>query len=104
MEVSNEALNLDMIPAHAQDKVSRFAHTFNGYEYAETMEQCGEIMRRVEKAMSDQQTDELTLSDIRATLFYYYRALRHGGQEQEDARVEQFLALIRDRVEKGLIE
>jgi hypothetical protein len=98
-EISNEDLKSEMIPVDAKDKVVSFAHSFNGYEYGGTMPECGKIAKKVKQAMVEQKTAGLTLSEIRASLFYYYRALRHSGMEQEDQVVEHYLALIRERVE-----
>ena len=98
--IKNQDLKLKDIPKTIEEDIPSFSHTFNGYEFAGSFEGCSDISMKVKAAINNNTTKHLTLSELRTSLFFYYRALRHGG-EPEEARVDQLLALIRERVEDG---
>lgn len=98
--IKNEDLILDEIPMTLDEgDVSHFSHTFNGYEYGGSFKGCADVSKKVQTAINEKETELITLSELRACLFFYYRALRHGG-EPDKSRVDNLLHLIRDRVQK----
>lgn len=76
--VSNQELSLGDIPRAdaSYNEVVRFGHTFNGYEQMGSFEACAAVAH-------SQKHD--TLSELRACLFFELRALRHAGDEPEEA-------------------
>ena len=97
--IKNEDLTLKAIPKTLEEGGGPFSHTFNGYEFGGSLEGCADISKKVKAAINNNTTKHLTLSELRTSLFFYFRALRHGG-EVEKAKVDQLLALIRERVEQ----
>lgn len=97
--IKNEDLTLKTIPKTLEEGAASFSHSFNGYEFGGSFEGCADISKKVRAAINNNTTKHLTLSELRTSLFFYFRALRHGG-EPEKAKVDQLLALIRERVEQ----
>ena len=95
--IKNEDLVLAEIPRTLEEGASHFSHTFNGYEFGGSFQGGAAISKKVSLAIKENSTEELTLSELRTSLFFYYRALRHGG-EPNKARVDKLLELIRERV------
>ena len=101
--IKNEDLILEEIPSSLEEGGSYFSHTFNGYEFGGSFKSCADISKKVQEAINESNTKELTLSELRTSLFFYFRALRHGG-EPEKSRVDNLLKLIRERVTENKLE
>lgn len=101
--IKNEDLRLDEIPKTLEEGGSYFSHSFNGYEFGNSVQGAAEISRKVREAIKENKTEELTLSEIRTCLFFYFRALRHGG-EPDKSRIDKLLDLIQERVQNGKLE
>ena len=102
--IKNEDLQLDQIPQSADEDVHHFAATFNGYAAAGSFEACAEISQKVMNAIASDETENLTLTELRTVLFFTYRASRHTGEPPEAATVKTLLSLIRARVEVERVE
>lgn len=102
--IKNEDLKLDKIPKSLEEGAVHFAHTFNGYEFHGSFQKCGDVAKKVNKAIEQNETTELTLSELRTAIFFYFRAMRHGGTEPDKSIVDKFLNLIRDRVEQERLD
>jgi len=102
--IKNENLILDETPYSLEEGGSYFAHSFNGYEFGGSFKGCSDISKKVQKAIKENQTENLTLSEIRTSLFFYFRALRHGRAEPNKIRVDKLLSLIRERVGNKKLE
>lgn len=101
--IKNEDLTLEDIPSSLEEGGSYFSHTFNGYEFGGSFKGCADVSNKVEDAISKDNIEELTLSELRTSLFFYFRALRHGG-EPEKSKVDKLLGLIRKRVSNNKLE
>jgi len=101
--IKNEDLILEEIPSSLEEGGSYFSHTFNGYEFGGSFKGCADISKKVREEIIKNNTKELTLSELRTSLFFYFRALRHGG-EPEKSRVDKLLKLIRERVAENKLE
>jgi hypothetical protein len=71
--IPDEALRLGDVPPPDADweEICQFAHTFDGYEYWGSFKRCVEI--------ANQRLDS-TLAELRTSLFFAFRAQRHGGE------------------------
>jgi len=102
--IKNEDLKLEEIPKTLEDGGSYFSHSFNGYEFGGSFKGCADISKIVQESIEVNKTEGLTLSEIRTSLFFYFRAVRHGGGEPDKSRVDKLLNLIRERVENKKLE
>jgi hypothetical protein len=59
--------------------VNRFAHTFNGYDWAGSLEQLAARYRQVHRSWLDGGLLPDDADGLRAYLFFWFRADRHGG-------------------------
>lgn len=82
-------------------ELSEFAHTFNGYEFAGSLEACAAIHSRVRMAYEAELLNEHELDDLRTALFFVFRADRHMGMGMDGATeafvralVEQIRAIV----------
>jgi hypothetical protein len=95
MEISNADLRLENIP-HADaewNAIAEFSLTFNGYEYWGSFGKCAEVAR---------QPVIETLTELRTSLFFIFRAIRHGGYgptEKDIEKVKSRLVDIRAKVQ-----
>lgn len=82
--------------------VIAFAHTFNGYAYGGAPHQLGSIVDDIQQHWRDGDGLPSDLDRLRACLFYWTRAHRHGGGDPittDDADwLNALLAAIRDRL------
>ena len=93
-EISNSQLTQAQIPDPDGGLKGwvRFAHSFNGYEYAGSLEACAAIANGG-KASS--------LSELRCALFFEARRDRHsGGYTDVTPTVRDLLRRIKDKVEQ----
>lgn len=102
--VKNEDLKLEEIPKVIEEGGLQFAHSFNGYEFSGSFQGCADISKKVRDAIKENSTEELTLSEIRTSLFFYFRAVRHGGGESNKPWANELLNLIRLRVKNNKLE
>ena len=84
------------------DAVVRFAQTFNGYAWGGGPQELGRTVAPVEAAWSDGAALPGSLDLLRASLFLFVRAHRHGGghpmTSDEADWVNALLAAIRQRL------
>jgi hypothetical protein len=102
--IKNEDLKSSDIPKSFEEGSSYFSHTFNGYEYGGSFQGCADISKKVQEAIKENKIEGLSLSELRTNLFFYFRAVRHGGGEADKSRVDKLLNLIRDRMNQGKFE
>lgn len=84
--VPSDRLQADMVPAEldpddkeSQERVARFAHTFNGYARGGGPAALAPIVARIREDWEHAGTLPDDLGDLRSALFFWYRADRHGG-------------------------
>jgi hypothetical protein len=65
--------------AEAVQLVNQFAHTFNGYDWAGSLEQLAARYRQVQRSWLDGGILPDDADGLRAYLFFWFRADRHGG-------------------------
>ncbi len=108
-EIKNEDLLVENIPTIPTNPISReaddFAYSFSGYRVYGSFRACSEASKKVQAAILEGKTEDLILSEVRAALFLYHRALHHCSPVDADYdRVELYLNLIREKVREGKIE
>jgi hypothetical protein len=59
--------------------VNQFAHTFNGYEWAGSLEELGDRTQRVHRAWAAGGGLPDDVDALRGCLFFWFRADRHAG-------------------------
>lgn len=80
-------------------EANRFAHQFGGYLHS--FEATSEVFTKVRAQLQTSQTNELSVDDLVTSLFFHFRAMRHGGTEPDQDFVNLHLALIRKKLENG---
>ena len=92
-EISNNDLTFESIPEAdaAYEDISRFALTFNGYEYSD---QCAEISNIYEKAFQKDGSLPKTLSELRMCLFFEQRRWRHFDELPDQQAMKYIYALV----------
>lgn len=108
--ITNEEVTPALVPDRldpddetSRDRVARFAHTFNGYAHGGGPTRLGPIVVQMRSTWEDHGDLPPGLSDLRAALFYWYRADRHAGsggpRDVDDvAWINALLAAIRAAV------
>jgi hypothetical protein len=59
--------------------VNRFAHTFNGYDWAGSLEELGDRYQHVHRSWLGGDILPDDVDTLRSLLFFWFRADRHGG-------------------------
>ena len=82
--------------------LSWFAASFNGYRYWGSSEKCFDVSRQTHTRSLQQ----LTLTELRTTLFCRYRAICHDGEPTaaDASWARPIIAEIRDRIRRRAIE
>jgi len=78
--------------------LGRFAASFNGYRYWGSFEKCAEVAHHRDKDLST-----LTLTELRTSLFFHFRALKHDDWDvhpRDNQLAQEILVHIRDRVRR----
>jgi hypothetical protein len=65
--------------AEAVQLVNQFAHTFNGYDWAGSLEQLAARYQQVHRSWLDGDILPDDADELRAYLFFWFRADRHNG-------------------------
>jgi hypothetical protein len=101
--ITNEQLKLSDIPNNNDiSGANRFAHSFNGYE--ESLDNSVEIGKLVLSKLKLNETNDLRLTAVRKSLFFYFRRSRCTDYEPEIHLVTTYLNLIRKRITEKDIE
>ena len=79
-EIPNESLTVLDLPSidSSFDELSRFALTFNGYEYWGSLKKCAQVAKRVDAAYAQGQKIPSSMADLRTALFFEQRSIRHS--------------------------
>lgn len=87
-EVSTEHMHLDQIPQPDEtwDAISRFALSFDGYEYWGSLEACGAIANA-------RRHDSLV--DLRTCLFFEQRRYHHFGSAPGASEMEYIRTIVK---------
>lgn len=102
--LKNEELRLKDLSPEAIGGGGWLSGTFNGYEHAGGFQECAEISAHVNSAIENGNTENFTLSEFRATLFFYFRAIRHSNGSPDQAIVNNLVDLMRKRISQGRLE
>jgi len=94
--VNDRDLKLDDLPPAGSNfsLISKFAHTFDGYQEAGSFEQCAEIAKSPNPA---------SITDLRICLFFWFRSMRHTDapvSEGEEKRIRDVVEQIRELLEE----
>jgi hypothetical protein len=105
-EVPNERLNATAVPpvTASWHTIGRFALTLDGYR-AIGQKECGQLANRVngEFARNAASLQSLSLTELRACLFFEQRRFRHFGSEPQGADrdyINALLEAIRSKIKK----
>lgn len=95
--ITNEELQLLDVPKNDDMKgANKFAHTFDGYEKSlEDMVKTGKL---VLSKLKTNEIDSLKLSELRKSLFFYFRQGRFTNHVPGISIVNTYLSLIRNRI------
>ena len=96
--IPNEQLVLERIPDPEADLCGweRFAHTITGYEVMGGFEPCAELAN---------QGTPSTLTELRCSLFFEARRVRHsGGMSTNEEWIRELLRAIRKKLEAGELD
>ena len=96
--IPNEKLELERIPDPKADLCGweRFAHTINGYEVMGGFEPCADLAN---------QGTPSTLTELRCSLFFEARRVRHsGGMSTNEEWIRDLLRAIRKKLEAGELD
>jgi hypothetical protein len=106
-KILNGELNTTNLPPPQAsfDEVSRFALTFDGYEYCGSLKNCTKVANRIAQFYIEGKNLAGSLSDLRAALFWEQRRVRNqccGGlsYDEEEKEREQSLTYMHAIVEK----
>jgi ADP-ribosylglycohydrolase len=72
---------------------NKFAHKFSGYRT--TVEETAKYSRETRNKIENNQIDEVSSSEIAESLFFHFRAVRHGGREPNQKLVNKHLELLK---------
>lgn len=104
-EIPNERLNATAVPPATASWhiIGRFALTLDGYR-AIGQKECSQLAEKVGGEFSRDATSlqRLSLTELRACLFFEQRRFRHFGSEPQDADrdyINALLETIRQRIE-----
>ena len=84
--------------------IARFALTFNGYEWAGSLEGCAELANSTRRAYDhspEHRLPELTLDQLRTCLFFEQRSAHHCDDDPKGECLEYVRALL-DGIREGL--
>nr|BDD44699.1 hypothetical protein 5 [bacterium] len=106
-KITNEDLTIQDIPTPESsfEEISKFALTFDGYEYWGSLKKCADEARRIGRVYAEKKELPNDISTLRAVLFWEQRSIRNaccGGlsRDEENALIEDSLSYMRAIVEK----
>lgn len=76
---------------------SKFAHEFSGYRAS--VEETGKYVKNIRLKIENNQIKEINIHDIAESLFFHFRAVRHGGREPNEELVNSHLKLMKTKLE-----
>jgi len=79
LNLKNENIKPEYIPEFDGKHIWKFACSLDFYKYHDSFIKCAEVSEKVVEKISKNQTDELTLTELRTELFFHFRASRHTG-------------------------
>ncbi|MBC6994083.1 hypothetical protein QWY85_15365 [Neolewinella lacunae] len=103
-EITNENLKLEEIPKRIEDGGMYFALSFNGYESAGSTDSCFATANKIIDSIRNENTSEITLSELRTTLFAHARSLHFSSADPDKELVDKLLTLIRQRVKENRLK
>src|SRR5439155_10121888 len=96
VDILNEALTVDVIPDIMADweTIAPFALTFDGYEYAGSLQACRALADWIRSEWRDIHQLPAHLSELRAALFYEQRRARWTDTDPRGADLRYIRALV----------
>jgi len=88
----------------AVQAVNQFAHTFNGYEWAGSLEELAERYHEQHRAWLTGSVFTDDPDALRGYLFFWFRADRHGGGYGPDAQNLVWLTALLDALRRTLTD
>ena len=78
---------------------NKFVHQFSGYRitFAETSKAARETKKRIELG----EIENLSVDDLAESLFFHFRAIRHGGGNANGSLVSKHIELIRNKLQSS---
>jgi hypothetical protein len=92
-------------PGASWDGIVDFARTFNGYEWAGDALKCGDLANSTKQEYERSPSHRVpsrTLDELRACLFFAWRASAHAGEEPRGPTLLYIQALV-ESIREGLL-
>lgn len=81
------------------DGASNFAHKYSGYRT--TFEETSQSVFKTKSKLLAKEIEKITVNDLAESLFFYFRALRHGDGQPNIDYVNEHISLIRRKLIKN---
>ena len=88
------------VPYASWSIISRFALSFNGYEYWGSFDKCSEVVNKSAKIYRETEALAGSLTELRTCLFFEQRRWRHYGEQPSEQAMSYIHALIEGMREK----
>ena len=91
-DVNSEAITVPGPDTSWFPEVNEFALTWNAYDRIGDLSKVSRIAKKVNQAVDDGQLAEVSVADLRTTLFFYQRRTHHNDVEPSKRRVRAVLS------------
>ena len=92
-KISDKDLRLEDIPPNnSYEGAAEFAHAL---DQLDSFDETAKISKQVKERIKENRTDDLSLRELRISLFFYFRSLRHSGTSPNSELINKHLDLIR---------
>ena len=76
---------------------NKFAHEFSGYRTS--VEETGKYSRETRKKIESNQIEQISVNELAESLFFHFRAVRHGGGEPNEELVNTHIELLKIKLQ-----
>ena len=76
---------------------NKFAHEFSGYRTS--VVETGKYSRETRKKIESNQIEQISVNELAESLFFHFRAVRHGGGEPNEELVNAHIELLRIKLQ-----
>ncbi|TLX72827.1 hypothetical protein E9993_16945 [Labilibacter sediminis] len=96
IKIADKDLKLRDIPSNNDlSGANRFAHSLDKLD---SFDNISDISKKVKAQIKINETNEISLRDLRISLFFYFRAIRHSQTEPNKDLINIHLELIRKKL------
>lgn len=97
IEKYTKKIRLEDIPEFGDiDGANKFAHQFSGYRAS--VEETGKSSRETRKKIESNQIEQISVNELAESLFFHFRAIRHGGGEPNSELVNTHIELLKRKL------